>query len=124
LRLVEFQRMNEVNSGIVWVIGVWLRVTLVMTGVAVLLSLTAIFAVLSFTVSRRTREIGVRVALGAGPLRIVAAIFRRPLFQVGFGILVGTVMIATVAHLAKWTDFPGSEGGLSLTALGLVLANA
>jgi ABC-type lipoprotein release transport system permease subunit len=60
----------------------WMRITTVLSGVALVLSLAGIFAVLSFTVARRTREIGVRVALGASRQRVVAATFRRPLFQV------------------------------------------
>ena len=48
-----------------------------------------IYTVMALTVSRRTREIGVRVALGADRRRIVAAIFRRPLTQVGLGVVAG-----------------------------------
>ena len=62
---------------------------MVLTAVALLLSLAGIYAVMSFTVARRTREIGVRVALGASRLGVVTAIFRRPLIQVGFGIVAG-----------------------------------
>ena len=71
----------------------WLRITLGLTAVAILLSLAGIYAVLSFTVARRTREIGVRVALGAPRARVVAAIFRRPLTQVGAGIVAGYVLV-------------------------------
>jgi ABC-type antimicrobial peptide transport system permease subunit len=47
---------------------------------------------MSFTVARRTREIGVRVALGAGPVRVVNAIFRRPLLQIAAGLLAGLLL--------------------------------
>jgi hypothetical protein len=124
LRLADFQRANDVNRGIVWVIGLWLRVTLVMSGLALVLSLAGIYAVLSFTVSRRTREIGLRVALGASRHRVAAAIFRRPLLQVGFGILAGTSLIFTAASLGKSTEFPGSEAGLSPAGIAMVLGYA
>ena len=48
-----------------------------------------IYAVMSFTVTRRTREIGIRVALGASRRRVVAAVFARPLAQVGVGVVAG-----------------------------------
>lgn len=46
---------------------------------------------MSFTLSRRTREIGIRTALGAAPRRIVTAIFSRAFVQVGLGLLAGSV---------------------------------
>ncbi len=65
------------------------RVTILLSAIALLLSLTAIYSVMSFTVSRRTQEIGLRVALGADRRRIVGTILRRPLAQVGLGNVVG-----------------------------------
>ena len=48
---------------------------------------------LSFTVARRTREIGVRVALGGSRERVIGAILRRPLLRVGLGVLLGSAMV-------------------------------
>jgi ABC-type antimicrobial peptide transport system permease subunit len=49
---------------------------------------------LSFNVVRRTREIGLRVALGASPVRIVTELLRAPVRLVAMGVAVGCVPIA------------------------------
>ena len=79
----------------------WFRLTLGVSAVALLLSLSGIYAVMAFTVSRRTREIGIRVALGSDRRRMVTSIFRRPLVQVTAGILVGTVFVAALFALGR-----------------------
>jgi ABC-type antimicrobial peptide transport system permease subunit len=68
-----------------------LRALALVSGVALLLSTAGVYALMSFTLSRRTREIGIRAALGAAPRRIVATIFSRSLGQIGLGIVAGSV---------------------------------
>jgi predicted permease len=70
------------------------RILTVLSAVALLLSLTAIYAVTAFTVSKRAREIGIRVALGADRRRVIGPILRRPLAQVGMGVSAGAVLVA------------------------------
>src|SRR5690606_20009821 len=91
------------------------------SGVALVLSLAGIYAVLSFTVARRTREIGVRVALGASSRRVVTATLRRPLFQVALGVAAGTAIVFTAAILSRNTEFPGSEQDLTLQGMAMIL---
>jgi predicted permease len=66
--------------------------TVLMSGFAsmgLLLTATGLYGLLSYTVSSRRREIGVRVALGASPGRIVSMILRRALTLVAIGTALG-----------------------------------
>jgi ABC-type antimicrobial peptide transport system permease subunit len=126
LRLSDLQRVDNVADSLLWIVRMWLRVSVLLAGIAVLLSLAGIYAVLSFTVSRRTREIGVRVALGASRGRLVAAIFRRPLTHVTLGVLTGGALIALMAFAVAGGDggLGRVEGGLSVANVALLLAYA
>jgi ABC-type antimicrobial peptide transport system permease subunit len=93
LRLSNLQRVDEVNDSLLWLLRLWMRMTAALTGIAIVLSLAGIYAVLSYTVARRTREIGVRVALGASRGSVVAATFRQPFIQVALGVTAGSALI-------------------------------
>lgn len=108
LRIEAITRLDQLVTPLLWFLGLWQKIIMGMTGVALLLSLSGIYAVLSFIVARRTREVGVRVALGASARRVVTALFRRPLTHVGIGVVAGTVLIAVAAIAVQYTtEFDG-----------------
>ncbi len=72
-----------------------------LTGSVLLLSAAGIYALMSFTVTQRRREIGVRAALGAHPRRILAAIFSRAARQLGIGAAIGLAMAIGLNHLSR-----------------------
>ena len=123
LRVAELQRLDAVADPLLWILRLWLRMTAALTGIAVLLSLAGIYAVLSFAVARRTREIGVRVALGASQRAVITAIFRRPLTQVAVGVAVGSLVVGVVVTLlaappaAGLADTPVASSALHIVML-------
>ena len=78
--------------------------TLVLTTFAVLaIALTAlgIFAVVSFAVAARTREMGVRLAIGASPSSILRLVVRQALSPVALGLFVGLVATQLLKRIAE-----------------------
>lgn len=100
LRLGDIQRLDQGTSSDVRAWNGIAGFILLVSGIALVLSLAAIYAVTSFTVSRRTREIAVRVALGAQISSIVANVFRGPFVQVAVGVAAGCVMMGGLVAVA------------------------
>ena len=69
------------------------------SGVALLLAAIGLYAVVSYSVSRRIREIGVRIAIGAEPANIVTLVTGQGLRIVCLGLLLGTVAGIGLAQL-------------------------
>lgn len=96
VRVYDAMPVEELSTGEIQFHAFWVRLTTVVSLIALTLSLAGIYAVMSFTVARRTREIGIRVALGSDPIRVVGAIFRRPLLQVTLGVMSGGVLVTAL----------------------------
>ncbi len=64
-------------------------VLLVLTAILLVISTMAVYALMSFTVAQRRRELGIRIALGAGWRDVVATIARHAAVQLGVGSLAG-----------------------------------
>ena len=126
LRIEAMTRLDQVVNPLLWFLGLWMRITIGLTAVALLLSLSGIYAVLSYTVARRAREIGVRAALGASARHVITSIFRRPLTQVVVGVAAGGALIALAAIAAQHThDFSGTRPqGLTLGDIALLIGYA
>ena len=65
----------------------WLRFGI--GGLAMLLASIGLYGVLSYSIARRTNEIGIRMALGAQSSRVLGMVLRETLFVVAVGIAVG-----------------------------------
>ena len=61
-----------------------------------LLSTAGIFSLMSFDVTQRRREIGIRSALGANQRRVLAGVMARSVKQLGIGVMVGLSVLAAV----------------------------
>ena len=67
--------------------------------VALAIAASGLFGVTAFTVSRRTREIGVRRALGSSNTRVLRALLARVAWQIGVGLLLGVALGVPFARL-------------------------
>jgi ABC-type antimicrobial peptide transport system permease subunit len=120
LRVHDVTPLNGVGSE-QWVESQYMsRLLATLSGIALLLSLMAIYAVMSFTVVQRTREIGTRMALGGDRRRVIAAIARRPLMQIGLGITAGGTLVV-VAFVGMFESTPTPlEAGLIVAYAALM----
>jgi predicted permease len=74
---------------------------------AIILSAASLYALMSVAVARRTREIGIRVAIGATPREVLSALFKRAAAQVGVGIVIGNALFVLLLSIVVDELQPG-----------------
>jgi predicted permease len=94
-------------------------------GLALMIASVGLYGLLSFAVAQRTREIGLRIALGAPQSNILSLVLRRALLLVAVGMLVGGVLSwFAVRFTSGYIYGVQAHDGLTFTAVALVLAAA
>jgi len=91
--------MDEVVTEALWQRRLWGVLFALFAGVALLLAAVGVYGVMSYLVSQRTREIGVRVALGARPLDIHRLIVGQGLKLLGLGVAIGLLGAIVLSRL-------------------------
>ncbi len=102
----------------------------IFASVAVALAIVGIYGVLAYSVSQRTPELGIRMALGAGPGAIVGLVFSEAGLLIGVGIAIGiagaygiTRFLQDLLFEVKATDWRAYVGAVVLlSVVGLIAA--
>jgi ABC-type antimicrobial peptide transport system permease subunit len=92
--------------------------------IALALAAVGLYGVMVFTVSRRTREIGVRRALGAPARHVLADVFGRSALQLGIGLALGVAAGIPLARLLTRSlqNIENANAGVVIAALGVLVA--
>lgn len=105
--------------------GDWYLMTAIVGGATLLvvvllaLAVSALYAIMSFTIAERTREFGIRMALGADRRRIVMQVARRALTQIAIGVALGLPLAGAIFFEMQEQAAAGQS---ALLAVGLALA--
>ena len=111
-KTLVFERMES------WLFGVF-------AGLALVLALIGQYGLLSHEVEQGTRDIGVRMALGASRAQILGMVLKRVAWMLGAGAAVGlvlTLLVQKTINMVIYMDAGKEWGTLVLTALLLVVA--
>jgi predicted permease len=81
-----------------WFYRVFGTIFMIFGGVALFLASVGLYGVMAFSVSRRTQEVGVRMALGAQGKDVVKLVFRQGLVQLMIGLVIGLALAAALSR--------------------------
>lgn len=87
--------------------------------VGLLLAIAGLYGLVAYNVSRRTREIGIRMAIGARPADVVHLVMGKGLVLVGMGTVIGLAMGIAVEQLLNSMLF--NAGGVDITVYLIVV---
>ena len=120
LAMFEVRTMTELLDRSLWTRRACSWLFGAFAAVAILLAVAGIYGVVSFTVSRRTREIGIRIALGARPGQVLLGVLASGMALVAAGAALGLAASMAIARLLQSMLFGVS--GRDYATYGAVMA--
>ena len=99
LLLFETHTMREHMSVMLLPTTAGATLVMVFCGLGLLLAAVGLYGVIAFSVARRTREIGIRIAIGARPGAVLAGVMRQGLTLAVLGLVAGFALAAVVAQV-------------------------
>ena len=126
LPILKFTTMRDHLEGSFdyWIVGTGARMFSIFGAVALLLAMIGLYGVRSYSVALRTREIGIRMALGARPAEALRMVLREGLLLTAIGLAIGLALSLGIGKLlgAMLYGIGGSEGGVVALASALLAA--
>jgi hypothetical protein len=120
LSLRNIRGLDEALRSEQWISRMTAAAFVSITLAVLMLSSAGVYSLMSFTVSQRRKEIGIRLALGADWKRIVASIFSRALLQLAAGAAFGATLVILFEKGSGGVIMRG-KAALVLPAVALVM---
>ncbi len=128
LPVFDVRSMESAMREETWFFRVFGTVFIVFGAAALFMASVGLYGVLAFSVSRRLREMGVRMALGASAGDVIRLVVRQGAWQAGFGLVIGLGMALALSRLIGLLMFGVSPrdplvfGGVALVIAAVALA--
>jgi predicted permease len=123
--IVRVETMNDVIADSIWRPRFSAWIFSVLGGLALLLTSAGVYGVVAYTTALRTREVGIRVALGARPRNVVAVLMRDAMIPLAVGLAVSLVaavllsrLLTSILYEIRGTD-PVAYLGAGMLLLGI-----
>jgi predicted permease len=121
--LTTTRTMEDLVAGTIAQTSFTMTLLIIAAGIALVLGVVGLYGVISYIVTQRTVEIGIRVALGATPGELSAMILRQGLTVALVGIVVGVAVALASTRLMASLLFEVSEKDpVTFAAVALILA--
>jgi predicted permease len=120
----EVQTMEHVFSDSASEARFQLILLLIFAGIAVVLAMIGVYGVVSYSVTQRTQEIGVRMAMGADTRQIARMVLREALWLAGLAVaigLAGAVALTRVMESMLYETPPNDPATLAIAAVAVLI---
>ncbi len=125
--VLKIETMEDVVADSIWRPRFSAWVFSVLGGLALLLTCAGVYSVIAYTATLRSREVGIRVALGASPQRIVGLILRDAELPLTVGLVASMIAAALLARLVSgllWETSPADPASYLGAAALLMITGA